>query len=111
MRAKRWRVYAIELRDHPSLGARRVASLPHVYVGVTVRRPEARFEVHKEGGPTASDLVAAHGTRLLPELFAGIPRVETEDEARALEDSFARQVEGLGYTVHCGRGFFWDKYR
>ena len=88
-----------------------VPSKPHIYVGITVRRVEARYQAHKAGGQTASGLVRDHGKGLLPELYEKVPRVATEEEARKLEDWFAAQLEQAGYTVHCGRGFFWDRYR
>jgi hypothetical protein len=90
-------VYVIELEPHE-----RDQGLPAVYVGMTVRTPEERFQQHKDGYK-ASRHVRRRGVRLLPELF---PRpaggFELQSDAEAMESEWAETLRSRGYAVYGG---------
>lgn len=104
-------VYVVELDDGAPLPTREDPRLPFLYVGVTGNTPERRFEIHKEGGRTASSIVTEHGVRSLPHLYQRYKRVR-KDRAAALEQKVAEDLRAEGYVVYSGKaGFFWDKYK
>lgn len=101
------RVYVVRLGD---AAPGPPSDLGKVYVGDTARTPEERFATHLAGGRTASNVVARHGRKLLPELYEHVPPVGHEDqhEARALSEKveawLADELKSMGYTVHRGSG-------
>jgi predicted GIY-YIG superfamily endonuclease len=90
-------VYVIELESHES-----DQNLPAVYVGITGRTVEERFQQHKDGYKSSRD-VKDRGVRLLPDLF---PRptggFEIRREAEEMEREWAETLRSRGYAVYGG---------
>jgi hypothetical protein len=101
---RRYNVYVIEL-DGAVLNDRRFRKAnpgytgrkPCVYVGMTARTPEERFDQHMRGYKSAR-LVRKHGLRLKPRLYASLNPM-THDEAKAMEIEKARRLRARGYAV------------
>lgn len=100
----RYCLYVIEL-DRAVLGRKKFVAAnpdhasdkPCVYVGMTSRTPEVRFEQHKAGYKCCG-LVRDFGVRLRPKLqapFADLGREDAEVQERALAERLRRK----GYAV------------
>ena len=70
---------------------------PCVYVGMTGRTPEERFEQHKSGYKS-NKYVKKFGVRLRPRLYKSHNPM-TYDEARYMEEEKARRLRKRGYAV------------
>ena len=68
-----------------------------LYVGMTGRSPELRFEQHK-AGYKASRSVKNFGLRLCPKLFAHLNPM-THDDACEREVTLAESLRKIGYGV------------
>jgi hypothetical protein len=68
-----------------------------VYVGMTARSPEERFEQHLRGYKSAR-YVRKYGQRLRPRLFRSHNPM-TYEEACAMEREKARRLRNRGYGV------------
>ena len=68
---------------------------PCVYVGLTGRTPEQRFEQHKEGYKS-SRRVHRHGLRLVPELFLRDVSYEEAKDKEPLIAEALRKQKGYG---------------
>ena len=95
-----WRVYVIELRkeDGPE---------KWVYVGMTSKTVEERFQEHKDGrrnkkGPLYNKEVKEHGVRLLYDLFPDENIFFTQDMGETAEKLHAEKLESEGFTVVWG---------
>jgi hypothetical protein len=98
------RVYVVRLDDavrHAGPGTKGLP--PCVYVGVSSYLPEQRFCQHKRGYKAFRK--HRYMIELMPEIFESIPPVRTWDEARALENRVAIDLESRGFTVFRGP---WD---
>ena len=79
-------------------------SKPCVYVGMTSKTPEQRFEEHisgartKKGFPLFSRKVRKFGIRLKPRLFKSHNPM-TEKDAKEFEIEKARRLRNRGYGV------------
>ena len=97
-------IYVIEL-DKAVLNEKKfVEANPHytgekacVYVGMTGRTPEERFEQHMNGYK-ASRFVKKYGVRLRPRLYKSSNPM-TYDEACKMEKEKARRLRKRGYAV------------
>lgn len=69
-----------------------------LYVGKTTRKPEERFQQHKEGYK-ASRYVRKYGVRLLPELFEHLNPMNAA-EATELEASIAEALKNAGVPTY-----------
>ncbi len=89
------RVYIVLLRlaDRKRLGYA-------LYVGKTIRKPEERFQQHKDGYK-ASKYVRKYGVRLLPELFEHLNPMSAT-EATELEVSIAEALKKAGLPTYGG---------
>jgi len=74
-----------------------VEGKPCVYVGMTARSPEERFQQHKQGFKSAR-LVKKYGMRLKPRLYR-IHNPMTYEEACKMEAEKARRLRKRGYGV------------
>jgi hypothetical protein len=71
-----------------------------LYVGKTIRKPEERFQQHKDGYK-ASKYVKKYGVRLLPELFEHLNPMSAA-EATELEVSIAEALKKAGILTYGG---------
>jgi hypothetical protein len=97
-------IYVIELdksvlRERKFLEANPgyVEGKPCVYVGMTVRTPEARFAQHK-CGYKAARFARRYGIRLKPRHYR-LHNPMTREEARFMEVEKARRLRNRGYGV------------
>ena len=70
---------------------------PCMYVGVSARDPEDRFEQHK-AGIKHSRTVKKYGRRLMPRLFKHlnpVPSAEAKDREKGLAESLRRKGYGV----------------
>lgn len=100
-----WRLYVIELHD--AVGARERPDRPWVYVGLTSKTPEERFEEHRTGartrrGPLFSRVVHRHGLRLRPDLYEREPVRYSFEDGRTAEEALAERLRRKGYSVKGG---------
>jgi hypothetical protein len=112
-----WRAYVVLLDDAAKHEAKVRADnpngmdeMPAVYVGVTKRPREARYETLKGSGRTSNKYVRLFGRGLAPQYYAGYKAVREKDAAR-LERQVASDLRERGLWVVCGEGFFWDRYK
>ena len=70
---------------------------PCVYVGMTGRTPEVRFQQHREGTRSAK-YVKVYGFRLRPRLYARFNPMSYE-RAAEMERELARRLRKRGYAV------------
>jgi predicted GIY-YIG superfamily endonuclease len=75
--------------------------LPCVYVGSSTRRPDERFDQHKQGYK-ANRYARKHGLRLLPDLFEPYNPIPTRADALELEEYLADRLRKKGYGVWQG---------
>jgi hypothetical protein len=100
----RFNIYVIEL-DRAVLNEKKFREAnprfdekkPCVYVGMTARTPEERFDQHKSGYKSAK-YAKKYGIRLKPRLFASHNPMTYED-ACAMEKEKARRLKNRGYGV------------
>jgi predicted GIY-YIG superfamily endonuclease len=71
-----------------------------LYVGRTTRKPEVRFQQHKEGYK-ASKYVRKYGVRLLPELFEHLNPMSNAESVE-LEISIAEALKKAGIPTYGG---------
>jgi hypothetical protein len=101
---KHYSIYVIEL-DSSILKLRKFSDKnpnykkgkPCVYVGMTYRTPEERFQQHKKGYKS-SRYVKKYGTRLKPRLYKSHNPL-TQEEAEKMEVEKARRLRKRGYAV------------
>lgn len=77
---------------------------PCVYVGMSSKTPEERFDEHISGkrnskGPLFSRIVFRYGIRLCPRLYEKHNPLSTKEEAIEWEQELARRYRNRGYTV------------
>ena len=102
--SKRYSIYVIEL-DKAVLENKKFRTAnpgyeegqPCVYVGMTVRTPEERFDQHKRGYKSAR-FVRNFGLRLKPRQYRSLNPM-TFEEARQMEVEKARRLRKRGYGV------------
>ena len=70
---------------------------PCVYVGLTGRTPEIRFQQHREG-IKAARYVKLFGVRLRPQLYARFNPMPYDDAVK-MEREIARRLRKRGYAV------------
>lgn len=100
----RYNIYVIEL-DRAVLKEKKFLKAnpqydekkPCVYVGMTARTPEERFEQHKSGYRSAK-YAKKYGIRLEPRLFA-CHNPMTREDACDMEKGKARRLTKRGYAV------------
>lgn len=100
----RYNIYVIEL-DRAVLKEKKFLEAnpqfdekkPCVYVGMTARTPEERFDQHKSGYKSAK-YAKKYGIRLKPRLFANHNPMTYED-ACVTEKEKARRLRNRGYAV------------
>lgn len=97
-----WTLYVIELHD--AVGPRADLALPWVYVGETSLTPEERFDQHMKMAtnnrdPLYSRVVAKHGVRLRPDLYADEPTRYTSQDAKIAEALLGERLAARGYSV------------
>src|SRR5690554_5643389 len=90
-------VYVIELKSEANEHMGVDSSLPVVYVGQSWHPAVKRFRIHMTGEKWSSKIVRKFGRRLRPDLYRGLRRVATRDEAEALEAAHAHTLAGDGY--------------
>ena len=100
----RYNIYVIELNEAVLKNKKfmkanpgYVVGKPCVYVGMTARTPEERFEQHKTGYKAAK-FAHKYGVRLKPRLFRSHNPM-TFAEARWMEVEKARRLRKRGYGV------------
>ena len=71
-----------------------------LYVGKTIRKPEERFQQHKDGYK-ASRYVKKYGVSLLPDLFEHLNPMSAA-EATELEVSIAEALKKAGVPTYGG---------
>ena len=71
-----------------------------LYVGRTTRKPEVRFQQHKDGYK-ASKYVKKYGVRLLPELFEHLNPMSNAESVE-LEVSIAEALKKAGIPTYGG---------
>ena len=71
-----------------------------MYVGRTIRKPEVRFQQHKDGYK-ASKYVRKHGVRLMPELFEHLNPMSNA-ESIELEANIAEALKKAGVPTYGG---------
>ena len=89
------RIYIVLLKG---VGKKRLGYA--LYVGKTIRKPEVRFQQHKDGYK-ASRYVKKYGVRLLPELFEHLNPMSAA-EATELEVSIAEALKKAGIPTYGG---------
>lgn len=111
-----YRIYVIELRKKVfTENARFRAANPQfngvlqcLYVGMTSKTPNERFEQHKtgfrnsKGHKLSSNIVQKYGTYLRPSLYNHIPPIKTRAEALAMEKQLALELRRQRYAVWFG---------
>ena len=103
-------IYIIEL-DKKILGNKRFQAAnpkynpekPCVYIGMTSKTPEKRFEEHITGarnkrGPLFSRKAKKYGIRLKPRLYKSHNPM-TQEDAKEIEVEKARRLRNRGYGV------------
>ena len=98
-------VYVIEMdpaimekKDFSEANPNRDPEKPCLYVGMTSKTPEERFEVHKSEDIKRSRKVHKYGIRLLPHLYEHINPL-TWAEAVEMEKDLAEALRSQGYAV------------
>ena len=100
----RYNIYVVEL-DSAVLSERRFVERnpdyregsPCVYIGMTFRTPEERFEQHKSGYKAAK-YVRKYGKRLKPRQYRSHNPMTYEDACK-MEREKARRLRNRGYGV------------
>ncbi len=70
-----------------------------LYVGMTSKTPEERFEIHKAGGEHASKKVTLYGLYLRRNLYRKYNPLMTQEIAYLVEDWLAKKLQKEGYGV------------
>ncbi len=102
--SRTYNIYVIELdkavlkenrfiEDNPNYET----GMPCVYVGMSARSPEERFEQHKAGYKSAK-FAKKYGIRLKPRLYLAHNPM-TYDDACKMERERARRLRNRGYGV------------
>jgi len=86
-----------EVRRFKEANPDRRLDKPCVYVGMTARKPEERFEQHRRGFK-ASRLVKRFGLSLIPRLYLRWNPM-TYEQAKKKEVELARRLRKRGYGV------------
>lgn len=101
---KKHNVYVIELDDAVLKKKKFLEANPHyrgrkgcLYVGMTGRSPEERFEQHKRGYKSGR-FVGEFGLRLRPDLYKGKNPMTYEDACK-IEQKLARKLRKKGFAV------------
>lgn len=110
--SKRYRVYVIELSKRVFTESAKFRNanpqfngvLECLYVGMTSKKPEERFEQHKsgyinkKGHKLSAKIVEKYGLYLRPSLYNHIPRM-TKSEALEMEEKLALELRRKRYAV------------
>ena len=98
-------IYVIELdpvvADHQKFrqkNPRYIKGNGCVYVGQTSRKPELRFEQHKEGYKS-NTFANRFGLNLVPEFYEKYNPIPTRRDAEELEKYIAEKLKKQGYGV------------
>ena len=108
-----YRVYVIELSRHAFTENWRFRAanpqfngvLQCLYVGMTSKSPQVRFEQHRKGYRNAkghnlaSGIVQKYGMYLRPSLYNPLPVLRTRREALKLEKDLTLELRRKGYAV------------
>lgn len=109
----KYRVYVIELSKRVYNENRRFREanpqfngvLQCLYVGMTSKSPEERFEQHKsgyrneKGHKLSSNIVEKFGLYLRPSLYNHIPSFTNRDNAMKMEENLALHLRRKKYAV------------
>tara|TARA_Y100001960_G_C14630257_1_gene805442 strand:- start:178 stop:513 length:336 start_codon:yes stop_codon:yes gene_type:complete len=71
---------------------------PCVYVGQSSRKPDVRFEQHKEGYKS-NQYAKKFGLKLRPDLYEKYNPIPTRKDAEAIEKMVAEQLRNQGFGV------------
>ena len=71
---------------------------PCVYVGQSSRKPDVRFEQHKEGYKS-NRYAKKFGLKLRPDLYEKYNPIPTRKDAEAIEKMVAEQLRNQGFGV------------
>jgi hypothetical protein len=71
---------------------------PCVYVGQSSRKPDVRFEQHKEGYKS-NRYAKKFGLKLRPDLYKKYNPIPTRKDAEAIEKMVAEQLRNQGFGV------------
>ena len=69
-----------------------------VYVGQSSRKPDLRFEQHKEGYKSSS-YAKIYGLKLRPDLYEKYNPIPTRKDAEKIEEMLAKDLLEKGYGV------------
>ena len=105
---RKYYVYVIELdsavrqidrfrKANPKMQLRTVC----VYVGSSIRKPDHRFEQHKQGYKS-NYYAREYGERLRPDLYEKYNPIPTRKEAEELEVYLAKRLRESGFGVWQG---------
>jgi len=102
---KKYYVYVIELdplvadqRKFRDKNPKYIKGNGCVYVGQSVRKPNLRFEQHKEGY-RSNKYAKRFGLKLRPDLFEKYNPVPTRKDAEEIEQMLGKELRGRGYGV------------
>lgn len=103
--ANKYYVYVIELEKQVSNLKRFRQKNPLylknsgcVYVGQSIRKPNLRFEQHKEGYKS-NRYAREYGIKLLPELYDKYNPIPTREDAENIEKMLSEQLRKKGIGV------------
>ncbi len=102
---KKYYVYVIEL-DSTGADIKKIRkenpkyfmNNPCVYVGQSSRKPDVRFEQHKEGYKS-NRYAKKFGLKLRPDLYKKYNPIPTRKDAEAIEKMVAEQLRNQGFGV------------
>ena len=102
---KKYYVYVIELDEEVLLNKKFRNNNPSyikgsecVYVGQSSRKPELRFEQHKEGYKS-SKYARIYGIKLRPDLYDKYNPIPTRKDAEEIEEMLSRSLRKKGLGV------------
>ena len=102
---KKYYVYVIELdplvadqRKFRDKNPKYIKGNGCVYVGQSARKPNLRFEQHKEGY-RSNKYAKRFGLKLRPDLFEKYNPIPTRKDAEEIEQMLGRELRGRGYGV------------
>jgi hypothetical protein len=102
---KKYYVYVIELdplvadqRKFRDKNPKYIKGNDCVYVGQSARKPNLRFEQHKEGY-RSNKYAKRFGLKLRPDLFEKYNPIPTRKDAEEIEQMLGRELRGRGYGV------------
>ena len=102
---KNYYVYVIELepsvadlRKFRAKNPKYIKGSGCVYVGQSIRKPELRFEQHKEGYKS-NTYAKRFGLKLRPDLYEKYNPIPTRKDAEEIEEMLGKELRNLGLGV------------